>query len=238
MCDYGPGATVSVPTVGDDGGIASSSSASTSSSTSTTLSPPPEAEVADTNRKLDVYLMRCEGAKVTVTQKMKAVKLEKCMRCEIHVPTGAVGTIELVSCRRTVVHLGAPCAGIKLDECSDISVHASWEAREGFIDDSAETAAAGSGVSAPVGTGLHIISSGCHGVTLRYPSSKEVGARMMEKLIPDTLYTILNAEEEWPSTTVVSAGSWGRNKETVRKPTTTSNHQNHETRHEHTGPQL
>jgi hypothetical protein len=208
------------------------------------------ADVTDKLRKQDVFIARCTDSVVRVARHVKAVKLERCERCIVHVEAGCVATIDLNRCKRVHLHVGRPVAGIRVDDSDDVTVHASWAARVGYPDDGADGdggergaaggAAATGGASAEPslprrhgpapGMGLHVISSGSHAVTLTYPqgpddeeevsgvedgeededSSRRRRRPWMEKLVPDTLYTVLSEEETWPRTTVVTHGSWGR----------------------------
>lgn len=63
------------------------------------------------------------------------------------------------------------------------------------------------------GTGLVLISSGSHGIRLLYPLNNTPNSPTCEKLIPDTLYTVLNEEKDEPETTIVDPTNtrWGRN---------------------------
>lgn len=223
--EYYEGATLSVP----------SEAAATSQANT-----PAEVDAAALQlRKQDFYILHCKDSTISLPNKVKGIKLELCERCTIHVPSGTVGTVELQKCKRVTIKVDRPVSGVKVDECDDVTIEASWEARVGFLDDSIvpdpeeQTSASSESANGtddggdsdidrrPVrttGVGLHVVSTGSHAITLRYPASPHQDSVRYEKLLPDTLYTVLRADEDWPKTSVVHHGSWGRDTGAVRRP--------------------
>ena len=65
------------------------------------------------------------------------------------------------------------------------------------------------------GTGLVLISSGSHGIRILYPlnNNNNADSPKYEKLVPDTLCTVITEDHEEPETTIVDQTNarWGRN---------------------------
>jgi hypothetical protein len=135
------------------------------------------------SRKQDVFILNSRGCNFTVRRKAKAIRIEKCELCTIKIPCGTVASIEILRCKRVIIEVGSPVASIRIDDCDDTQIVASYSAKKGYIDDS---------MTNGEGVGLQIVASGSHATTLVYPRTEEEGSPFIEVMLPETLVHILS----------------------------------------------
>ena len=166
------------------------------------------------SRKQDVFILNSRGCTFTVRRKAKAIRIEKCELCTVKVPYGTVASIEILRCKRVIVEVSNPVASIRIDDCDDTQIVASYSAKRGYIDDS---------IVDGEGVGLQVVASGSHATTLVYPRSDEEGSSLIEVMLPETLVHTLS-EKSHPITSsgvlscdkavltqALKPGAWGTN---------------------------
>jgi hypothetical protein len=143
------------------------------------------------SRKQDVFILNSRGCNFTVRRKAKAIRIEKCELCTIKIPLGSVASIEILRCKRVIIEVGSPVASIRIDDCDDTQIVASYSAKKGYIDDS---------ITNGEGVGLQVLASGSHATTLVYPRTDEEGSPLIEVMLPETFVHILS-DKSHPLTT-------------------------------------
>lgn len=152
-------------------------------------------------RKQSAYVRDFSGKAATFPLQMKGLRIEACQGSTFHLVGGCVASVELHRCKRVTLRIDAPIAALRVDDCEDVTVELSFQARHGFGGDEGTDLVAG---------GFNLYTTGSHSVRVNYPVSSEVDAPCVERLVAETLHTRVGPESHEPRTTVVDASTpWG-----------------------------
>jgi hypothetical protein len=157
----------------------------------------------EATRRHGVLVRGFAGGCLTVTHQVKAVRIEQSDGATISLERGAVATVEAHRCKRLLLRLHAPVAALCVDDCNDVTVELSWEARLGFLNELLSSDDA----SQP---GFSVFSTGSHSVRVSYPLAAGPDAARVERVLPETLHTRFVAAAAEPRTSVVDRSRpWG-----------------------------
>lgn len=157
----------------------------------------------EATRRHAVLVRGFAGGCLTVTHQVKAVRVEQSDGATISLERGAVATVEVHRCKRLLLWLHAPVAALCVDDCNDVTVELSWEARAGFLNELRPSDDA----SQP---GFSVFSTGSHSVRVSYPLAAGPDAARVEHVLPETLHTRFVAAAAEPRTSVVDRSRpWG-----------------------------
>lgn len=141
----------------------------------------PEGDVS--LRSVTLHVRDCENIKVDVNCKVKVIKLEKCAKIQVQVSKGTVASVELIRCTRSSLHIQEPISSLHVDDSNSTTVHLSWLARCGYIDDSDSS----SGTTKRAG--FRTFSSGSHDTNVVYPVSQDPDASTKRYTLPEAFLT-------------------------------------------------
>lgn len=157
----------------------------------------------DATRRHAVLVRGYTGGSLAVALQVKAVRIEHSDGADVTLEHGAVATVELHRCRRLLLRLHGPVAALCVDDCDDVTVELSWEARRGYCNELRP----GDDSSQP---GFSVFSTGSHSVRVSYPLAAGPDAPRVERVLPETLHTRFTAAAHEPHTSVVDRSRpWG-----------------------------
>lgn len=154
------------------------------------------------------YVVGVRDTQLEFNAKLRALTVQGSVGAKVAVLGGCVSAVSLHRCRELILRVDAPVSTIKLDDCTGVNIHLSWEAARGYRDD-------GSVLDAFSGT--LFLSSGCHGVEVHCPEGPEEGAPISSQALPEMVRTLLASPASALESTVIDASCpWGQTRTLTR----------------------